>query len=79
MHITFHSWHLSILTLITIDVVLLNPNSCLLFFVGGVGKCRGEGQMSGGKRRGWGGKCWNTVETIIVVRLQTPIQSIKIT
>ena len=33
--------------LITIDVILLNLNRCLLFFSGGGGKCLG-GHMSGG-------------------------------
>ena len=67
MHITFHLLHLYIhIYLITIDVILLNLNRCLLFF-------RGGGQMSGGKclggicpgraNVGGGGKCRDTIQT----------------
>ena len=39
--------------LITIDVILLNLSRCLLFFDGGVGKCRGA-YVRRDKRRGGG-------------------------
>ena len=64
MHITFHLLHID---LITIDVILLNLNRCLIFFGGGC-KCQGGGLMSGGGKCSEG-KCQDTVCHLVECKL----------